>query len=314
MNPSQAAGAGPLAGAALGVRTPHVTIRHIDTERVDFILEDCDLSFANSLRRVMIAEVPTVAIDTVEISENTSVIPDEFLAHRMGMVPLHSIDTDRVLVDARDCICEEGCGRCTIELTLHVRCSRSQSGTLDVTSADLIRSAFLGEPFPGDPMMNSEGPFPANPTKHVDFGKPASQVGAVEHPILIAKLAPGQELKLRCLARKGFAKEHAKWSPVSAVGFEYDPWNKLRHTAYWFETSAEQEWPLSRNAQFEERPDPSEPFDYNSTASRFYFDVETVGSMTPQEVVETVRLLPLGCGVGTAFMIVKIIWDVRKRR
>lgn len=35
---------------------------------------------------------------------------------------------------------------------------------------------------------------------------------------------------------QGIAKYHAKWSPVSAVGYEYDPHNKLRHTTYWFET------------------------------------------------------------------------------
>jgi hypothetical protein len=44
--------------------------------------------------------------------------------------------------------------------------------------------------------------------------------------------------------------EHAKWSPVSAVGFEYDPHNRLKHTDLWYEvgTKPEQEWPISKNA------------------------------------------------------------------
>ena len=36
----------------------------------------------------MIAEIPTMAIEKVELWQNTSIIPDENLAHRMGLVPI----------------------------------------------------------------------------------------------------------------------------------------------------------------------------------------------------------------------------------
>lgn len=45
-----------------------------------------------------------------------------------------------------------------------------------------------------------------------------------------------QAVGCRSADTQGIAKHHAKWQPVSAVGFEYDPYNKLRHTDYWFET------------------------------------------------------------------------------
>lgn len=64
-------------------------------------------SFANSLRRTLIADVPTLAIDMVEIMVNTTVLSDEFLSHRLGMVPLLSMDAANTLVDQRVSTSEE---------------------------------------------------------------------------------------------------------------------------------------------------------------------------------------------------------------
>jgi len=117
------------------------------------------------------------------------------------------------------------------------------------------------------------------------FGHPVGKHEQDVAPVLICKIRKGQELKIRCIAKKGIAKEHAKWSPCSAVSFEYDPYNKLRHTTYWYETDIRAEWPLSDNAQEEEPPRDDEPFDFNAKPNKFYFEVETDGSLAPQEVV-----------------------------
>ncbi|KAF5385817.1 hypothetical protein D9615_002570 [Tricholomella constricta] len=230
---------------------PTVHIRELKKDRVNFVLKNVDLAFANSLRRVMMADIPTVAIDMVEIEINTTVLPDEFIAHRLGMVPLGSSNCDEAIRNTRDCTCLAGCDSCSIMLLLDVSCNDSH--TMDVTShhLDLVPPGTGGiwggeESDPGEELSKrGEG-----------FGRPV-----------------------------GKAKEHAKWSPCSAVSFEYDPYNKLRHTTHWFESDERGEWPLSTNAQEEEALRDNESFDFNAQPRQFYFEVETDGSLGPQEVV-----------------------------
>ena len=53
-----------------------------ETEKIEFDFVGLDPSIYNTLRRIMIAEVPSMAIERVLIYNNTSLIQDEVLAHR----------------------------------------------------------------------------------------------------------------------------------------------------------------------------------------------------------------------------------------
>lgn len=234
----------------------------------------------------------------VEIQSNTTALPDEMLSHRLGLVPLISTNCDAVLVDHRDCACEDGCDRCSVELTLHARCTTG--GTMEVTSKSLVRSAGLGEPWGGDPEMAEMGPRPRE-ARREEFGRVVGADQEGRDGIMLVKMKRGQELKVRCIARKGFAKEHAKWSPVSTIGFEYDPHNRLRHTALWHEGDPKREWPLSHNANEEPEVragEEDEVFDFNAKPGRFYVHVEGTGVMSAHEVVMSVSTSGTGEDLG----------------
>lgn len=121
-------------------RFPKVKIRELKDDYAKFELRDTDASMANALRRVMIAEVPTIAIDLVEIEVNSSVLNDEFIAHRLGLIPLTS-ERAMSMRFSRDCDACDGDGQCefcSVEFHLRAKCHSDQ--TLDVTSKDLYSS------------------------------------------------------------------------------------------------------------------------------------------------------------------------------
>mmetsp|Transcript_19817 Transcript_19817/g.60060 ORF Transcript_19817/g.60060 Transcript_19817/m.60060 type:complete len:346 (-) Transcript_19817:102-1139(-) len=195
---------------------PQLEITEVKEDSIRFTLSDCDVSIANTLRRVMIAEVPTLAIDIVEFEDNNSGIMDEFLAHRLGLVPLRfDGDLAREMAFPHECDCddEDECDRCTVWLDLNVDYESLQAprdedlrGTsVAVTSRQLI--------------SRNERVQPA----HFASAEEEDAFGQDDQGITIARLQVGQRLRLRAKATKGIAKEHAKWSPVCTATYKYEP-------------------------------------------------------------------------------------------
>ncbi|CAA2976469.1 DNA-directed RNA polymerases II, IV and V subunit 3 [Olea europaea subsp. europaea] len=231
-------------------RFPKIKIREVRDDFMKFELRETDSSIANALRRVMIAEVPTIAIDLVEIEVNSSVLNDEFIAHRLGLIPLTS-ERAMGMRFSRDCDACDGdgqCEYCSVEFHLRAKCINDQ--TLDVTSKDLYSSDHTVVP--------------------VDFSDSSSGFDNSENKgIIIVKLRRGQELILRAIARKGIGKDHAKWSPAATVTFMYEP------DIYINEELMESLTPDEKREFVESSPTPVFKFDEN-TNQAYTYDEEVI--------------------------------------
>ncbi len=65
-----------------------VELLELQKESVAVRLDGYDLNYVNAIRRYIMSEMPTLAIEDVVVVENSSLIYDEIIAHRLGLVPL----------------------------------------------------------------------------------------------------------------------------------------------------------------------------------------------------------------------------------
>ena len=176
-----------------------IDISFLTSTAANLDLINTDTSLANAFRRIMISEIPTVAIEKVFVEQNTSVIQDEVLASRLGLVPL-MVSPDQLEWQGGS----ENSVENTVAFRLDVRCERDpESGKIineNVYAKDLKFQPFEGQDFP-------EGEEP--------------RVGYPD--ILIAKLGPGQEIALSCWAVLGVGADHAKFSPVATASYRLMP-------------------------------------------------------------------------------------------
>ncbi|MEM5801997.1 MAG: DNA-directed RNA polymerase subunit D [Candidatus Aenigmatarchaeota archaeon] len=149
-----------------------IKILQKNDSEIKFLVEGIKPGFASALRRIIISEMPTMAIEWVDFKKNDSIVNDEIIAHRLGLIPL-TFDPDAYNL-IKECTCKgKGCSKCQVKLTL------KKKGPGMVYSGDLKSTA--------------------------------KDVRPIYDKIPIIELFEGEELQLEAIAQLGIGREHVKW-------------------------------------------------------------------------------------------------------
>lgn len=152
-------------------------------ESLEFVLEGATPAFANALRRIMVSEVPTLAVDYVDFEDNSSILYDEIIAQRLGLIPL-VCDPEKFNF-TEECKCKgKGCPACQVVLALE------KTGPGTVHSGDLKSSNKAVKP--------------------------------VSPKFPVTELLKDQAIKLMAIARLGTGKRHVRWQAANAA-YRYYP-------------------------------------------------------------------------------------------
>lgn len=275
-------------------------IKKSDSMTMEFDLIGVDASFANTLRRILISDVPSMAIEKVFIYNNTSIIQDEILSHRLGLIPLKA---DSRLFKLKDsCIAAEetatkseeelikdaeGSPENTIIYELKLKCRRNPGSKDEVLDAQVYSKSIKALKRQGQP----------------------EDIGLVHDDILIAKLRPGHELDLKLYAVKGYGRDHAKFSPVATAFYRLLPEIRLLkpvigEAAHRLQScfspdvigiksdSEGNPKAFVKNARYDacsrnvfRHEDLKESVELTKVRDHFIFNIESVGAIPPEELV-----------------------------
>ncbi len=156
--------------------------------KIVFITEGISVEMINAMRRIILTEIPVMAIDEIIILKNDSPLYDEIISHRLGLIPLKTDLDAYKLPHECDCL-GYGCPLCQVSLTCEI--TNTTNAPLDIYSGDLISN---------DPKI-----VPVNPY------------------IPIVKIDKNAKIIIEAYAILGFAKNHTKWQAASNVAFRLYP-------------------------------------------------------------------------------------------
>lgn len=171
-----------------------VKINEIDPYEGTLLFKGIDRSIINSIRRILISEIPSYSLDTIELKKNNTIMNDEYLAHRIGLIPFTFVENEDNFRNQEDCNCINGCEKCHLYFLLEKENNTNE--LLPVYSSDF--------------QLESNKNYNIKPVEYKNF----------KNGILICYLDKNESISLRCRIHKGIGKDHAKWSCVSNTSFK----------------------------------------------------------------------------------------------
>jgi DNA-directed RNA polymerase II subunit RPB3 len=236
-----------------------------EKDTIRFDVNECNSSFVNSLRRIIISEIETVGFRTeeyeksdIKVIENNSSLHNEFLLHRLGLIPINTKD-----IDSYD--------PSKYKFVLNVQ----HTGTvpIDVTTKDIK-------------VMNLE----TNTVEDNELFFPKNHI--TNDHIIITKLKPtpdgtGEKIHMEGKSSKGIGKEHIRFSPVSNVCFinKVDPSRLDEEYKKYIANSGESESPELKSKFMIEESERCFHLDSNGDPNIFEFTIESCGVILPQDIL-----------------------------
>ena len=235
-----------------------------DKSILRFDARNCNASFVNSLRRIIITNITTLGFNTddyetseLKVITNTSSLHNEFLLHRIGMIPIYSNDIEKY-------------DPSNYKFTLNVQNKTQQ--IINITTHEFE-------------IMN----LTTNSKENTELFFPKDDI--TKDHILITRLKPGNDsngehIHIEGKSTKGIGSEHIKFSPVSNVVFTNKidiEKNNIALTKYLEDNTGSPEI-LTHKFNLEES---QRHFytDDNGDPNQFEFTIETIGVLEPHIIL-----------------------------
>ncbi|KAL9650289.1 hypothetical protein ABK040_014943 [Willaertia magna] len=224
-----------------------------------FEMTGIDAPLANAFRRIMLSDIPTMAIEKVIFLNNTSIIQDEVFAHRIGLVPI--LAEPDYFYFAKDINQNEEISAFntqpylqTLEeykgsdikppqptATIYAPSLQNKSTPVWRPPEVLIDNEYIlfelnvtcekilvPNPHNNNKMEYKHSKVYSGDLKWIPIGNQAKHFASnpirpVYDDILLAKLNPGQSIHIQCYCVKGVGRAHAKWQPVATATYRLRP-------------------------------------------------------------------------------------------